>query len=37
MRVESKTSFGFDAASETYIDLLEAGIIDPTKVSRSAL
>ncbi|MFQ5597104.1 MAG: chaperonin GroEL [Nitrospiria bacterium] len=28
---------GFDAASETYIDLVEAGIIDPTKVTRTAL
>ncbi|WP_447980168.1 chaperonin GroEL [Candidatus Nitrospira bockiana] len=37
VKAESKTSFGFDAASETYVDLLEAGIIDPTKVSRSAL
>ena len=28
---------GFDAATETYVDMFEAGIIDPTKVSRSAL
>ncbi len=28
---------GFDAASETYGDLLKAGIIDPTKVTRTAL
>ncbi|HEX6106640.1 MAG TPA: chaperonin GroEL [Gemmatimonadales bacterium] len=30
-------SFGFDAASGTYGDLMEAGIIDPTKVVRLAL
>ncbi|EPX57051.1 Heat shock protein 60 family chaperone GroEL [Cystobacter fuscus DSM 2262] len=30
-------SFGFDAAHSTYVDLLEAGIIDPTKVVRVAL
>jgi chaperonin GroEL len=32
-----KASYGFDAAKEEYTDLLEAGIIDPTKVTRSAL
>ena len=32
-----KVGFGFDAASEKYCDMFEAGIIDPTKVSRSAL
>ncbi len=30
-------SFGFDAQSETYTDLVKAGIIDPTKVVRTAL
>ena len=30
-------SFGFDAATGRYVDLLEAGIIDPTKVVRLAL
>ncbi|HEV7284690.1 MAG TPA: TCP-1/cpn60 chaperonin family protein, partial [Kaistia sp.] len=30
-------SFGFDAQSETYVDLVAAGIIDPTKVVRTAL
>jgi len=30
-------AIGFDAATDTYTDLLEAGIIDPTKVTRSAL
>jgi chaperonin GroEL len=32
-----KSSYGFDAAREEYADLMEAGIIDPTKVTRSAL
>ncbi len=37
-RVKSeKGTMGFDAASETYVDMLQAGIIDPTKVTRSAL
>ena len=30
-------SYGFDAARGTYVDLIEAGIIDPTKVVRLAL
>ncbi len=30
-------SFGFDAAAEKYCDLIAAGIVDPTKVCRSAL
>jgi len=30
-------AFGFDAAACTYVDLMEAGIIDPTKVVRVAL
>jgi chaperonin GroEL len=35
--LESKGNFGFDAAANTYVDLVEAGIIDPTKVVRVAL
>ena len=35
--MEGEGSFGFNAATETYEDLLEAGVIDPTKVVRSAL
>ncbi len=36
--LESKdTKFGFDAQAEEYKDLVKAGIIDPTKVVRSAL
>ena len=35
---ESKNSDqGFDAQTETYVDMIKAGIIDPTKVSRTAL
>ena len=30
-------SYGFDAQSETYTDLVKAGIVDPTKVVRTAL
>jgi len=30
-------SFGFDANAEKYVDMIEAGIIDPTKVTRHAL
>ena len=33
----SKTSHGFNAESNEYVDMLEAGIIDPTKVERIAL
>jgi chaperonin GroEL len=32
----NKGSFGFNAASEEFEDLMKAGIIDPTKVVRSA-
>jgi chaperonin GroEL len=32
-----KTNEGYDASSDTYGDMLEKGIIDPTKVTRSAL
>ncbi len=32
-----KDAFGFNAADDSYVDMLEAGIIDPTKVSRCAL
>ncbi|MDR0975226.1 MAG: chaperonin GroEL [Ruminococcus sp.] len=32
-----KTGFGFDALTENYTDMLGAGIVDPTKVTRSAL
>jgi len=32
-----KTGYGFDFATETFTDMAEAGILDPTKVTRSAL
>ena len=32
-----KVNYGFDAYNETYTDMIEAGIVDPTKVTRSAL
>ena len=32
-----KTGYGFDAYHEVYCDMMEAGIVDPTKVTRSAL
>jgi chaperonin GroEL len=32
-----KDAYGFNAANETYCDLIEAGVIDPTKVTRVAL
>mgnify|MGYP001445941116 FL=1 len=34
---ESKPGIGFDALTEQYVDMVEAGILDPTKVTRSAL
>jgi len=34
---EGKGAFGYNAATDTYEDLIEAGVIDPTKVVRSAL
>lgn len=35
--LESTGAMGFDASRKTYVDLMEAGIIDPTKVVRVAL
>ena len=34
---ESQPGIGFDAYNEKYVDMIEAGIIDPVKVTRSAL
>ena len=34
---ESAVGTGFDALNETYVDMIEAGILDPAKVTRSAL
>jgi chaperonin GroEL len=35
--VEGKGSFGFNAQTEEYGDLVEMGVVDPTKVARTAL
>ena len=35
--LEGKKDFGYDAKSETYVDMLKTGIIDPKKVTRIAL
>ncbi|HBF8536507.1 TPA: chaperonin GroEL [Clostridioides difficile] len=35
--VKSEAETGFDALNEKYVNMIEAGIVDPTKVSRSAL
>ncbi len=32
-----KIGYGYDAYNETYVDMIPAGIVDPTKVTRSAL
>ena len=37
IRRADKVGYGFDAYNETYVDMLAAGIVDPTKVTRSAL
>ena len=34
---ENKPGFGYDALKDEYVDMIERGIIDPTKVTRSAL
>ncbi len=34
---ESKVGVGFDAYKEEYVDMIQAGILDPVKVTRSAL
>ena len=35
--IESDAEIGFDALNEEYVNMIEAGIVDPTKVTRSAL
>jgi chaperonin GroEL len=35
--LEKSSNFGFDAQKEQYVDMIQAGIIDPTKVVRVAL
>ena len=37
IRSSGKIGYGFDAYNEKYVDMMEAGIVDPAKVTRSAL
>ncbi len=37
VKAKKKVGWGFDAYNETYCDMIKAGIVDPTKVTRSAL
>ena len=37
VKSSGKIGYGFDAYNEVYCDMMEAGIVDPTKVTRSAL
>jgi len=34
---QEKTNIGYDVNTDAYVDMIEAGVIDPTKVTRSAL
>jgi chaperonin GroEL len=34
---QEKTSVGYDVSQDAYVDMIDAGVIDPTKVTRSAL
>jgi chaperonin GroEL len=37
VRINGNANFGFNAETETFGDMVEAGVIDPTKVTRTAL
>ena len=37
IRTSDKVNYGYDFAGDAYTDMFEAGIVDPTKVTRSAL
>ena len=37
VRADKNVNFGFNAATEAYGDLVKQGVIDPTKVTRTAL
>jgi chaperonin GroEL len=37
IKMNADANFGFNAATEQYEDLVKAGVIDPTKVTRTAL
>ena len=34
---QEKTNVGYDVSQDAYVDMIEAGVIDPKKVTRSAL
>ena len=36
-QAKNNKNFGFDALKNEYVDMVKAGIVDPTKVTRSAL
>ena len=37
IRASKKIGYGYNAYTETYVDMISAGIVDPTKVTRSSL
>ena len=37
IKASGKTGYGFNAYAEEYVDMIDAGIVDPTKVTRSAM
>ncbi|MBC6403591.1 MAG: chaperonin GroEL [Hyphomonadaceae bacterium] len=37
IQAEDKANYGYDAQNETYVDMVESGIVDPVKVVRTAL
>jgi chaperonin GroEL len=37
LKQANKPNYGFNAQTEEYVDMMEAGIVDPAKVTRSAL
>ncbi len=37
IKTSGKVGYGYDAYTENYCDMIESGIVDPTKVNRSAL
>ena len=37
IRKNSDVNYGYDAATDTFVDMIKAGIIDPKKVARAAL
>ncbi|HHX72873.1 MAG TPA: chaperonin GroEL, partial [Clostridiales bacterium] len=37
IKTAKKANFGFDALNEVYVDMVKTGIVDPAKVTRSAL